>query len=147
MTSSLPPSSLAPSTSSIKGPNPTSNSNYFANQSIPESRVYLKSIELLLRRNNSYDNPDIQISPSQQPDQTLQVALTMSSSLQIAARRVATLQIPRTIASSAPRAAFSTSIQLQKSATETAKDALKTVDRAVSDKLVDGIDIGGRSPG
>lgn len=58
--------------------------------------------------------------------------------------RVATLQIPRTIASSAPRAAFSTSVQLQKTPTEAAKDALKKVDRVVSDKLVDGINIGCR---
>lgn len=68
------------------------------------------------------------------------------SSLQTAARRVATVQIPRTIASSAPRAAFSTSVQLQKSPKDVAKDALKTVDRAVSDKLVDGINIGCRFP-
>lgn len=66
----------------------------------------------------------------------------MSFITETAARRVATLQIPRTLASSAPRAAFSTSIQFQKSAAETAKDALKTVDRAVSDKLVDGINVG-----
>jgi hypothetical protein len=67
----------------------------------------------------------------------------MSSIAQTAARRVATLQIPRTLAASAPRAAaFSTSFQFQKSAAETAKDALKTVDRAVSDKLVDGINMG-----
>ena len=39
----------------------------------------------------------------------------------------------------APRA-FSTSFVNRKSATETVKDAAKTVDRAVSDKLVDGIE-------
>lgn len=41
----------------------------------------------------------------------------------------------------APRA-FSTSFAPQKSATEAVKDTVKTVDRAVADKLVDGIEIG-----
>ncbi|KAK7757362.1 hypothetical protein SLS62_000374 [Diatrype stigma] len=41
----------------------------------------------------------------------------------------------------APRQ-FSTSLAAQKSATETVKDSLKTVDRKVSDKLVDGINVG-----
>ncbi|KAI3390595.1 hypothetical protein diail_9112 [Diaporthe ilicicola] len=44
--------------------------------------------------------------------------------------------------STAPRAAFSTTVQLQKNPVDTAKDGLKKVDRAVSDKIVDGIDIG-----
>ncbi|PNS17243.1 hypothetical protein CAC42_6926 [Sphaceloma murrayae] len=35
---------------------------------------------------------------------------------------------------------FSLSVRQQKSATETAKDTLKTVDRAISDNLVKGID-------
>ncbi len=61
----------------------------------------------------------------------------------MAARRVVGLQIPRTIATAAPRAAFSTSIVLRKTATDSAKDGLKAVDRAVSDKLVDGINVGG----
>ena len=42
----------------------------------------------------------------------------------------------------APRA-FSTSFAVRKSPVEAAKDTLKSVDRAVSDKLVDGIEIGG----
>ncbi|KAK1753124.1 hypothetical protein QBC47DRAFT_387831 [Echria macrotheca] len=69
----------------------------------------------------------------------------MSFLTEAAARRVATLTttVPRTLATSTiPRAAFSSGVTLQKSATETAKDTLKTVDRAVSDKLVDGINIG-----
>ncbi|TAQ89851.1 hypothetical protein B7494_g1827 [Chlorociboria aeruginascens] len=41
----------------------------------------------------------------------------------------------------APRA-FSTSFVAQKSATEAVKDGVKTVDRAVSDKIVDGIEVG-----
>lgn len=45
----------------------------------------------------------------------------------------------RTFAAPAPRA-FSTSFVTRKSATETVKDAAKTVDRAVADKLVDGIE-------
>jgi len=44
----------------------------------------------------------------------------------------------------APRA-FSTSFVNRKSATETVKDAAKTVDRAVSDKIVDGIEVGRKS--
>ena len=42
----------------------------------------------------------------------------------------------------AQRAAFSTSVSMQKTVTDSAKDALGAVDRAVSDKLVDGIDLG-----
>jgi translation elongation factor EF-Ts len=41
----------------------------------------------------------------------------------------------------APRA-FSTSFVVRNSATETVKGAAKGVDRAVSDKLVDGIELG-----
>ncbi|KAL7619600.1 hypothetical protein AAE478_010141 [Parahypoxylon ruwenzoriense] len=37
---------------------------------------------------------------------------------------------------------FSTSIAAQKSVTEAAKDTLKSVDRKVSDKLVEGINVG-----
>lgn len=69
----------------------------------------------------------------------------MSFLTEAAARRVMTLQLPRTLATSAPRAAFSSSVTLQKSAVDaakdTAKDTLKGIDRAVSDKLVDGINI------
>ncbi|KAK4099154.1 hypothetical protein N658DRAFT_525774 [Parathielavia hyrcaniae] len=58
-------------------------------------------------------------------------------------RRLATTTSTRTTATSAlTRAAFTTSARHQKSAVESAKDTLKTVDRKVSDKLVDGIDIG-----
>ncbi|KAH7156886.1 hypothetical protein EDB81DRAFT_403341 [Dactylonectria macrodidyma] len=46
--------------------------------------------------------------------------------------------LPRMIAIQAPRS-FSTSIAFNRTATETIKDGVKTVDRAVSDKLVDGI--------
>lgn len=63
------------------------------------------------------------------------------SAFTIATRRVAT-QIPRAAAASAPRAAFSSSVTLQKSIAETVKDTLNTVNRAVSDKALDGIDIG-----
>lgn len=45
------------------------------------------------------------------------------------------------VATFAPRA-FSTSFAVRKTATETVKDGLKTVDRAVADKIVDGIEIG-----
>jgi hypothetical protein len=46
-------------------------------------------------------------------------------------------------ASFTPRAAsFSTTFAARRSPTETVKDAAKAVDRAVSDKLVDGIEAG-----
>ncbi|KAJ3537379.1 hypothetical protein NM208_g6342 [Fusarium decemcellulare] len=54
-------------------------------------------------------------------------------------RRVALA--PRVIAIQTPRT-FTTSFALQKTATETVKDAAKKVDRAVSDKIVDGIEVG-----
>jgi len=77
----------------------------------------------------------------------------MSFVTEVVARRMAT--VPRTIAMQAPRSmamaveaprAFTTSTAMQKSAVESAKDGLKGVDRAVSDKLVDGINIGRKSP-
>lgn len=46
------------------------------------------------------------------------------------------------IARPSPRL-FSTAVVYQKSATESAKDGLKSVDRAVSDTIVAGIDKGG----
>lgn len=67
----------------------------------------------------------------------------MSFLTEVAFRRVATLQVPRTLAASAPRAAFSCSMLQQRSAVDTAKEGLKQVDRTVSDKIVDGINIGG----
>lgn len=53
--------------------------------------------------------------------------------------------VPRVMAINVPRT-FSTSIVMRKTATETVKDGLKTVDRKVSDKLVDGIDVAGMCP-
>jgi hypothetical protein len=47
----------------------------------------------------------------------------------------------RGFAAIAPRA-FSTSFVVRKSATEAVKDTVKTVDRAVSNKIVDGIEVG-----
>ncbi len=41
--------------------------------------------------------------------------------------------------------AFTTTALRQKTTTETVKDTLKTVDRAVSNKIVDGIELGGLS--
>lgn len=49
--------------------------------------------------------------------------------------------------STVPRAAFSTTVQLQKNPVDAAKDGLKKVDRVVSDKIVDGIDIGSKQTG
>lgn len=83
------------------------------------------------------------IHPSRHQSQR-PVIVIMSFLTEAAARRLAS--VPRAVATSGftttvPRASFTTSIQLQKTATETVKDGLKTVDRAVSDKLVDGINI------
>ncbi|KAJ0117377.1 hypothetical protein N8I77_006740 [Diaporthe amygdali] len=70
----------------------------------------------------------------------------MSFLTEMTFRRMAT--ISRTAArssnftSTVPRAAFSTTVQLQKNPVDATKDGLKKVDRVVSDKLVDGIDIG-----
>ncbi len=57
-------------------------------------------------------------------------------------RRLAT--VPRAVAIQAPRA-FTTHPTLNKTVTESAKDSLKSVDRAVSDKIVDGINVGRKS--
>ena len=45
----------------------------------------------------------------------------------------------------APKAPFSTSLRAHKSPVDTAKDALKAVDRTVSDAAVKGIETGGTS--
>ncbi|KAJ3523786.1 hypothetical protein NM208_g12318 [Fusarium decemcellulare] len=66
--------------------------------------------------------------------------ITMSFLTENIIRRVALA--PRVIAIQTPRT-FTTSFALQKTATETVKDAAKKVDRAVSDKIVDGIEVGG----
>lgn len=72
----------------------------------------------------------------------------MSFLTEMTVRRMAT--ISRTAArssnirSTVPRAAFSTTVQLRKNPVDAAKDGLKKVDRAVSDKLVDGIEIGSK---
>ena len=59
--------------------------------------------------------------------------------------RVASSRLPHAVLTTTPRAAaaFSVSANQQKTATETVKDGLKTVDRKVSDKIVDGIDVSG----
>ncbi|KAH6615897.1 hypothetical protein B0J18DRAFT_438454 [Chaetomium sp. MPI-SDFR-AT-0129] len=57
-------------------------------------------------------------------------------------RRLATTTTTSTTSSILPRAAFSTTVRHQKSAVDSAKETLKSVDRKVSDKLVDGINIG-----
>lgn len=72
----------------------------------------------------------------------------MSFLTEMTFRRMAT--ISRTAArssnftSTVPRAALSTTVQLQKNPVDATKDGLKKVDRAVSDKIVDGIDIGSK---
>lgn len=74
----------------------------------------------------------------------------MSFLTEAAARRVMTFSVPRGVVTgvtnSAPRAAsaaFSTSATFQKSPVQAAKETLKSVDRKVSDKLVEGLDMGG----
>ena len=51
--------------------------------------------------------------------------------------------LTRVFAAQTPRA-FTTSFAAHKTATETVKSGLKSVDRAVSDKVVDGIDAAGK---
>ncbi|KAI1207564.1 uncharacterized protein F4807DRAFT_433770 [Annulohypoxylon truncatum] len=63
----------------------------------------------------------------------------MSPLIEAATRRLALSS--RAIAVPAPRH-FTTSTVAQKTVTEAAKDTLKSVDRKVSDKLVDGISAG-----
>ncbi|KAM0277277.1 hypothetical protein ACHAQH_005936 [Verticillium albo-atrum] len=65
----------------------------------------------------------------------------MSFLIETITRRTAALPITRAATIAAPRT-FTTTPFASKSATETVKDGLKTVDRAVSDKLVDGINAG-----
>lgn len=61
------------------------------------------------------------------------------------ARRLATA--PRSATTTLlPRAAFTTTAPHQKTTVDSAKDTLKSVDRKVSDKLVDGINIGSALP-
>jgi len=60
-----------------------------------------------------------------------------------AARRLATTS---STTSTLSRAAFTTTPCHQKTTVEAAKDTLKTVDRKVSDKLVDGINVGSTFP-
>lgn len=67
----------------------------------------------------------------------------MSFLTEMTTRRMATLSRARF--ATVPRATFTTSVYLRKNVVDAGKDTLKTVDRAVSDKLVDGIDIGGTS--
>lgn len=54
--------------------------------------------------------------------------------------RPASASLPRLLVANAPRT-FTTSLLLHKTAAETVKSGLKSVDRAVSDKVVDGIDM------
>ena len=54
-----------------------------------------------------------------------------------------TLTVAVRSAHTVPRAAFSTSLRSQKSATETIADAAKTVDRTVSDAAVKGMNAAG----
>lgn len=53
--------------------------------------------------------------------------------------------VPRVMAVQAPRT-FVTYPALHKTATQTVADAAKTVDRAVSDKIVDGLNAAGTFP-
>lgn len=70
----------------------------------------------------------------------------MSFLIETSFRRLATVPLPATrVAATSASRSFTTSLAARKSATETVKDGLKTVDRAVSDKLVDGINAGGMS--
>ena len=64
----------------------------------------------------------------------------MSFLTETIARRV----LPTLRTTAIPRATFTSSALRRKTVTETAKDTLKTVDRKVSDKLVDGLNASGK---
>ncbi|KAI1438090.1 hypothetical protein GGR50DRAFT_526027 [Xylaria sp. CBS 124048] len=66
----------------------------------------------------------------------------MSFLTEAAIRQMATTT--RVVSTQAPRR-FSTSIIARKTVTESAKDTLKSVDRKVSDKIVDGINVGAKA--
>ncbi|KAI0096746.1 hypothetical protein GGR51DRAFT_567001 [Nemania sp. FL0031] len=66
----------------------------------------------------------------------------MSFLSEAAIRRMAL--VPRIASVQAPRQ-FSTSLAARKTITESAKDTLKSVDRKVSDKLVDTINVGAKA--
>lgn len=64
----------------------------------------------------------------------------MSFLTELTARRMATVS-RAALRTSVPRASFTTTVQMRKTPVEATKDTLKNVDRAVSDKLVDGINV------
>ena len=68
----------------------------------------------------------------------------MSAIAAVTARRAAAL--PRAAIAFHAARPFTTSVIQQKSAAESVKDGLKAVDRAVSDKIVAGIDAAGTLP-
>lgn len=59
------------------------------------------------------------------------------------ALRSATRALPRAAVNTTTRA-FSSTVVYQKTATQTVKDGVKSVDQAVSSKIVDGIDAAGK---
>lgn len=63
----------------------------------------------------------------------------MSFLTQYGVRRAAPI-VPRAVVSVYAQRPFTTSLAAQKTATDSVKDGLKKVDRAVSDKIVTGID-------
>ncbi|CAN8105425.1 unnamed protein product [Discula destructiva] len=65
----------------------------------------------------------------------------MSFLTEMTTRRMAAFTRTR-ITTTIPRASFTTSLSQRKNVVDAGKDTLKNVDRAVSDKLVDGIDAG-----
>lgn len=60
------------------------------------------------------------------------------------ALRSATRALPRAAAVNTTTRAFSSTVVYQKTATQTVKDGVKSVDQAVSSKIVDGIDAAGK---
>ncbi|KAI1497272.1 hypothetical protein F5X99DRAFT_397471 [Biscogniauxia marginata] len=66
----------------------------------------------------------------------------MSFLTEATVRRLSLTSASRIVMVQAPRQQFSTSVVWQKSVTESAKETIKNVDRKVSDKLIDGINVG-----
>jgi hypothetical protein len=90
------------------------------------------------KRTSNHKPPQLHTHITSTTTRNIKMA-SLTSRTALIARRVATQATKSTIL---PRAAFSTTNPHQKSAVASAKDTLKSVDRTVSDKLVDGIDIG-----
>jgi hypothetical protein len=85
--------------------------------------------------------------PQGSPQKQITTTTTTFTAIKMSALTSRTAAVTRRLAttttsSTLTRAAFTTTARHQKSAVDSAKDTLKSVNRKVADKLVDGIDVG-----